>query len=303
MSPISSRTTGASGTNRRRTSRSRGNCSATSWRRGRSRPTSQIGSRIGLENSRPRCGPRRRGGAGRRGPRWVPRNHGSERSRKSSARDAPSAVFIVGLLEPTQHFGIDLIGRPESNLDSHRLLDSRRLQASTRLSPLEPKAEIDAVLRRRLDPREGPPCRYERDVGLAGLDRDLAKARGSVDNRIENWSQLRPIRVLSVNQFVRGSEEKVWVAKSLHHQKRLSVAGHALLREPRPEGSLIVQPLPFDASIPSIHALSGALLQESSRHVFHLLPVTRLGHRHLRPAAAAGGVDRRSQRKSFRESL
>src|SRR3989442_8610226 len=150
--PISSRTTGASGTNRCRTSRSRGSCSAISWRRGRSPPTLRLGLRIGLENSRPRFDQSRRGGTGRRGPRLAPRNRGSERSRKSSARSAWSAVFIVGLLQPTQHFGIDLLRRPESNLDLHRLWDSRRLQASARLSPLEPKAEIDAVLRRRSRP-------------------------------------------------------------------------------------------------------------------------------------------------------
>src|SRR3989442_14362494 len=88
---------------------------------------------------------------------------------------------------------------------------------------------------------------------------------------------------MPVNHFVRGSEQKVRVPKPPPPRKRSRLAGPALLREPRPEGSFIVQPLPPDASIPNIHALSRALHQESGRHVFHPVPVTRLGHRHLRP--------------------
>src|SRR5207245_3752916 len=127
----------------------------------------------------------------------------------------------------------------------------------------------DTVLRRRLDPREGPPRRYERDVGLAGLDRDLAKTRRSVDDRIEDRSQVRPIRVLCINQFVRGSEQKVRVAKSLHNQKRLGISGHVLLREPRPERPFIVKHLSQDPTIQHIHSLYHELLQELCLPLFH----------------------------------
>src|SRR2546422_7842657 len=97
-SRTSSRTTGGSGTNRHRTSRSRDSCWGTSLRKEKSPRISLNGSRVGSESSRPRSSPSQRGGRGRNEPRSARRNHGSARSRKSSDEQGFRARRTFGTL-------------------------------------------------------------------------------------------------------------------------------------------------------------------------------------------------------------
>src|SRR2546429_8145037 len=138
----------------------------------------------------------------------------------------------------------------DSNWNVHGLLNLRGLEAPLGLPPFQPQTEIDAVLRRRLDPGECPARGDERDIGLARLDCDLAETRRGVDERVEDWPELRPVCVLSVNELIGRRKEKIRVAEPFHDQERLCVASHALLREPHPKRLLVVQTLPLDASIP-----------------------------------------------------
>src|SRR5437867_7685429 len=92
-----------------------------------------------------------------------------------------------------------------------------------------------------------------------------------------------PVRVMSVNELIGGGDKEIRVAESLHDEERLRVAGHALLSEPGTERLLVVESLPLDASIPCVHSLARALLEESRRHVPHRLPITRFSHRNRRP--------------------
>src|SRR2546422_9986705 len=97
-SRTSSRTTGGSGTNRRRTSRSRDSCWGTSLRKEKSPRISLSESRVGSQSSRPCFSPSPKGGRGRNEPRSARRNHGSARSRKSSADRSFRARRIFGTL-------------------------------------------------------------------------------------------------------------------------------------------------------------------------------------------------------------
>src|SRR5207245_2618017 len=167
------------------------------------------------------------------------------------------------------------------------LLNLRRLEAPLGLPPFQPQTEIDAVLRRRLDPGECPARRDERDIGLARLNRDLAETRRGVDESVEDRPELRPVCVLSVNELIGRRKKKVRVAEPLHDQERLCVACHALLREPHPKRLLFVHTLPPDSPIPCLVSVPRVLLQEPHGHVLHSLPVTRLGHHHSCRATVA----------------
>src|SRR5262245_53796024 len=108
-----------------------------------------------------------------------------------------SAVLIVGSLQPIQRFRIHFIARGETYMELHGLMNLRGLQASAGLLSIEPEAEVYAVLRRGLHPRESPARRDERDISLARLDGDLAEPRGGVDDRGATRPQRGPARVLS----------------------------------------------------------------------------------------------------------
>src|SRR2546426_4530426 len=192
----------------------------------------------------------------------------------------PSAVLVVGLLQPPQHFRINARTCGEFNLDGHGFVNPRRPQTSAGLPPCEPEPEINPVFRGWLDPGEGPPRRDERDESLACLNRDLAKPHRRVDESVEDGPELRSIRILTVDELIRRREEKVRISESLHHQEGLCVAGHALLCEPGPKFVLVVESFPFDASIPLVDPFACAFLEEANRHVLHSLPITRLRHRH-----------------------
>src|SRR6266571_4197947 len=185
----------------------------------------------------------------------IDRGHDPEAARNSTRVVAPngaarSSILIISLLQPTQHLGVDLIARGEFNLDPHGLVNLRRLEPPAGLPTFQSEAEIDAIPCRRLDPCERPSRRDERDKRLPGLNRDVAKARCSVDERVEDRAELWPVRVLSVNELIGGGEEEIRVAESFHDEERLRVAGHALLGEPRTDPLLVVESLPLDASIP-----------------------------------------------------
>src|SRR5712691_13324133 len=145
---------------------------------------------------------------------------------------AGSRILAVGTLQPAYHFGIDFLRRGETDLDGHRVMNLRRLQSSAGLHAIDSQADIDAIFRRRLYPGERSPLRNERDVGLPRLDRDVSEACGGLDHRIEDRTELRSIRVLPVDELVRGSREEVRIAESLHHEETLGVACHAVLRQP-----------------------------------------------------------------------
>src|SRR5262249_3971350 len=123
--------------------------------------------------------------------------------------------------------------------------------------------------------------------GLARLDNDLAEPCRGVDDGVEDRPELRPIRVLSFDELIGGSEKEVRVAETLHHEERLRVAGHTLVCQPCAEALLVVESLSLDASVPRVYVLASPLFQETSGHVPHSLPVTSLGHRNLHSCAIA----------------
>src|SRR5437867_13400760 len=113
---------------------------------------------------------------------------------------------------------------------------------------------------RRLESCERPSRRDESDKRLPGLSRDRAQARGGVDDRVEDRTELWPVRVLSVNERIGGGEKEIRVAESLHDEERLRVPGHGLVGEPRTQRVLVVDSLPLDASTPCLHSFARALL-------------------------------------------
>src|SRR2546429_4757418 len=134
---------------------------------------------------------------------------------------------------------------------------------------------------------------------LARLDWARADPRRSVDERVEDRPELRPARVLSVNELIGRRKENIRLAEPLHDQERLCVASHALLREPHPKRLLVVQTLSLDAPIPRFHSLPRALPQEPRGHILHSLPVTCLGHHHSCRATVARWME---LGKNLRES-
>src|SRR6266545_3489728 len=92
---------------------------------------------------------------------------------------------------------------------------------------------------------------------------------------------MRPIRVLSFDKLIGGSEEEIRIAESFHDEERPRVAGHALVCQPGAEGVLIVKALLLDAPVPGVYVLAGSLLEETSGHVSHSFPVTNSRHRTL----------------------
>jgi hypothetical protein len=60
----------------------------------------------------------------------------------------------------------------------------------------EAQTEIDLVSQ-RLDPCKSSARRNQRDIRLSYLDNDFATFFRCVDDRVKNYSQVRPISVLS----------------------------------------------------------------------------------------------------------
>ena len=88
-----------------------------------------------------------------------------------------SAVLVVRFLQPFQCFGIEVARRCEADLELHGFVNPGRRQTSYRFLTLKPKAEINAVLGRGLNPSECPARRDERNISLARLDDDFAEPR------------------------------------------------------------------------------------------------------------------------------
>src|SRR6266487_812899 len=192
-----------------------------------------------------------------------------------------SAVLVIGLLQPIEHFGIHFVAGREADLQWHGLVNLRRLQTSAWLLPRKAQAEVNAVLSRRLYPGERPARRHERDIRLARLNNDRTEPRGGVDNSIEDWSQLWPIRVLCLDQLIGGSEQEVGIAEAFHHQERLGVAGHPVRGQPSAKVLLVNELFLRDTLIPGVDVRASALLEQAGGHSLHSLPVTSLSHRIL----------------------
>src|SRR3990170_3445384 len=204
----------------------------------------------------------------------------SERTRHHQGRGllGGSGVLVVGLLKPVQNLGIHLLRRREADLETHGLLDLRRLEPPDQLLPLQAQAEIDPALRRRLHSGERSARGDERNVGLARLDGHLPQAGGRVDDGVEDGAEMRPIGVLAEDELVGGGQKEIRVAESLHDDESLRIPGYALLRQPAAEALLILEALSPDPPVPLVHVVPGALLEEPGRHLSHTLPVTRLAH-------------------------
>src|SRR5262249_24869921 len=191
-----------------------------------------------------------------------------------------SAVLVVRFLQPFQRFGIEVVRRGEADLESHGLVNPGRLQTADRFQTLKPKAEINAVLGRGLNPCEGSTRSDERNIGLARLDDDLAEPRRGADNGVEYQPELWPIGVLPVNKLLGGGAEEIRVAESLHHEQGLGVSCHTLFGKPGAEASLVFRALLFDPPVPIIHALSCLLFEDADPHFPFSLPVSNFVHFH-----------------------
>jgi len=67
-----------------------------------------------------------------------------------------SEVLVVRFLQPFQCFGIEVARRCEADLELHGFVNPGGRQTSYRFLTLKPKAEINAVLGRGLNPCECP---------------------------------------------------------------------------------------------------------------------------------------------------
>jgi len=191
-----------------------------------------------------------------------------------------SAVLVVRFLQPFQRFGIEVARRGEGDLESHGFVNPGRRQTSYRFLTLKPKAEINAVLGRGLNPCECPARRDERNIGLARLDDDIAEPRRGADNGVEYRPELWPIGVLPINELIGGGAEEIRVAESLHHEQGLGVSCHTLFGKPGAEASLVFRALLFDPPVPIIHALSCLLFEDADPHFPFSLPVSNFVHFH-----------------------
>ncbi len=82
-------------------------------------------------------------------------------------------------------------------------------------------------------------------------------------------SELRPIRVLSLDEFIGGSEQEIRIAEVFHHQQGLRVADHTVRGQPGAQFLLASYALRLDALVLGIHILAGALFEQAGRHGLH----------------------------------
>src|SRR5947208_6452589 len=94
---------------------------------------------------------------------------------------------------------------------------------------------------------------------------------------------MRTIRVLPVDEFIRGGGHEIRVAEPLPDEERLGVSNHPVFRQPRTETRLVVQPLLLDPSIPGRDTLPRPFLEESFGHGPHPFPISNVRHRRLTP--------------------
>src|SRR5687767_434715 len=102
------------------------------------------------------------------------------------------------------------------------------MQTSAWLVSFQAKAEIDPAFCCRLNTCECSARSDKRNISLARLNGDLSETCGCFDDRVKNGAELWSVFILSINKIICRSEEEVWVAKSLHHQQRLSIASYTL---------------------------------------------------------------------------
>src|SRR5207302_1098445 len=150
-------------------------------------------------------------------------------------REKVSHALAIRPLKPTHSFHVDFLRRTKADLNGHRLVNLRWLESSAGFRPIETESEIDPVLRRGLHTGEGPPRGHQRHEGLARLDRDVPEAYDGTEHGIQDWPELRTIRVLPVYEFVRCGRHEIRVAEPFHDEERLGVSNHPLFRQPRSE--------------------------------------------------------------------
>src|SRR5213592_44817 len=198
-------------------------------------------------------------------------------------REKVSHALAIRPLKPTHSFHVDFLRRTKADLNGHRLVNLRWLESSAGFRPIETESEIDPVLRRGLHTGEGPPRGHQRHEGLARLDRDVPEAHGCLDYGIEDGAKLRTVRVLPVDEFIRGGGHEIRVTEPLHDEERLGIADHPLFRQPRAQALFVVQPLLLDPPIPGRDALPRPFLEEPFGHGPHPLPIPNFRHRRLAP--------------------
>src|SRR5438046_5462471 len=210
-------------------------------------------------------------------------------------REKVSHALAIRPLKPTHSFHVDFLRRTKADLNGHRLVNLRWLESSAGFRPIETESEIDPVLRRGLHTGEGPPRGHQRHEGLARLDRDVPEAYDGTEHGIQDWPELRTIRVLPVDQFVRCGCHEIRVAEPFHDEERLGVSNHPLFRQPRAEALFVVQPLLLDPAVPSRDALPRPFLEESFGHGPHPFPISNVRHRRLSPEMLCRSNDNERQ--------
>src|SRR5262245_59284282 len=105
-------------------------------------------------------------------------------------------------------------------------------------------------------PAKGSARRHQRDIGLAGLDNDLAKPCCRGDNCIEDRAELWSIGILSCYQLIGRCQEEVRVAEALHHEQGLRIAGHTLRSQPGTQLLLIREFRRRDTLVPGLQILT-----------------------------------------------
>ena len=157
-------------------------------------------------------------------------------------------------------------------------MNLRSLQTSARLPSFQAEAEVDSVFGCGLNPGEGSAWCDERDIRLARLDGDLSEACGCLEESVKDRAELGSVGILSIDQVVGRGEHKVRVAKSLHHQKGLCIAGYSLFGQPGSETLFVYEMLFRYAPVPRGDVFPGALHEEPRGQFIHAAPISYFGH-------------------------
>src|SRR5262245_26277274 len=96
-------------------------------------------------------------------------------------------------------------------------------KTTNRFLAVETNSEVHTALGCRLNASERASRRNEGDAALPRLNHHAAKRSNGVDDRVENWSQLRPIGILAGDEVRGVAGDEVRIAESLHHQQPLRV--------------------------------------------------------------------------------
>ena len=130
-------------------------------------------------------------------------SHGT-RPTGRTARRGRCRVLLVGASHQAADLVVDVFGPPQR--EPHRGASAAdalgALQSAARLSVVQPQAQVHPVLRGGPHHGEGPARGDQRDDGLAGLHRRRAEYGQQSQHRVQDRPQLRPVRVLPLDQLV-----------------------------------------------------------------------------------------------------